>query len=69
MLSLIDRLRAKGIAIEYLDLGGGLGVPYRPSENAPSVADHITRIPNKVEGRNLTLMVERGRSLVAEAVV
>ena len=62
-------LREKGIAIEYLDLGGGLGVPYRPSENAPSIADYITRIRNKVEGRNLTLMVEPGRSLVAEAGV
>lgn len=67
MLALIGRLREKGIAIEYLDLGGGLGVPYKPSENAPSISDYVTRIRNKVEGRNLTLVVEPGRSLVAEA--
>ncbi len=69
MLTLIDRLREKGIAIEYLDLGGGLGVPYKPSDTAPSIADYIARIRNKVEGRRLTLMVEPGRSLVAEAGV
>ncbi|MCC6344761.1 MAG: diaminopimelate decarboxylase [Bryobacterales bacterium] len=67
MLELIDRLRAKGIAIRHLDLGGGLGVPYRASEEAPSICDYITRIRNRVSGRNLTLMVEPGRSLVAEA--
>jgi diaminopimelate decarboxylase len=69
MLELVDRLRAKGIAIQHLDLGGGLGVPYLPSENAPSIPDYITRIRNKVTGRNLTLMVEPGRSLVAESGV
>ncbi len=67
MLELIDRLRAKGIAIRHLDLGGGLGVPYRAAEEAPSISDYITRIRNRVSGRNLTLMVEPGRSLVAEA--
>ncbi|HUQ90082.1 MAG TPA: diaminopimelate decarboxylase [Bryobacteraceae bacterium] len=69
MLALIQRLRAKGIAIQNLDLGGGLGVSYRSSESAPSISDYITRIKNKVAGRNLTLMVEPGRSLVADAGV
>lgn len=66
MLSLIDRLRAKGIAIEYLDLGGGLGVPYRPSETL--LPSPIT-LPHSQQGGRpyLTLMVEPGRSLVAEA--
>lgn len=69
MLGLVDRLRAKGIAIQHLDLGGGVGVPYRPHETAPSISDYITRIKNRVAGRNLKLMVEPGRSIVAEAGV
>lgn len=67
MLDLVARLRKSGIAIQHLDIGGGLGIPYRPTEAAPSISDYITRIRNKVEGRNLTLMVEPGRSLVGEA--
>lgn len=69
VLELVDRLRAKGIAIQFLDLGGGLGVPYKPDEEAPSVPDYITTIKNKVSGRNLKVTVEPGRSLVAESGV
>ncbi|MBV8812174.1 MAG: diaminopimelate decarboxylase, partial [Acidobacteriaceae bacterium] len=36
-LRLIDRLRSQGIPIRNLDLGGGLGVPYRSSERAISI--------------------------------
>ncbi|MBL8213127.1 MAG: diaminopimelate decarboxylase [Bryobacterales bacterium] len=69
MLELVERLRGKGIAIQHLDLGGGLGVPYRETDTAPSIPDYITRIVNKVRGTALTLLVEPGRSLVAEAGV
>ncbi len=69
MLELVERLRGKGIAIQHLDLGGGLGVPYRETEKAPSIPDYITRIVNKVRGTGLTLLVEPGRSLVGEAGV
>ena len=30
MIELVDRLRAAGVPIRHLDLGGGIGVPYRP---------------------------------------
>ncbi|MBI3683044.1 MAG: diaminopimelate decarboxylase [Acidobacteria bacterium] len=67
LLALVERLRAKGFPIRYLDLGGGLGVPYKPGEQAPSISDYIARMCSRVGGRGLTLMVEPGRSLVAEA--
>jgi diaminopimelate decarboxylase len=35
MLDLVERLRAKGLAISHLDLGGGLGVAYKPDDPAP----------------------------------
>lgn len=69
MLDLVQRLRAKGIAIQHLDLGGGLGVPYKGNETSPSIPDYITKIRNRVAGTGLLLMVEPGRSLVAEAGV
>jgi diaminopimelate decarboxylase len=69
MLALAERLRARGIAIRRLDLGGGLGVPYKPGEQAPSIAGYIEQVCAKVASHDLTLMVEPGRSLVAEAGV
>ena len=68
-IALVSRLRAKGIAIRNLDLGGGLGIPYRASERAITAKAFIDRLRPKVEGLGLTLMLEPGRSIVAEAGV
>ena len=37
MRGLVERLRGEGLAVERLDLGGGLGVPYfnQPDPPAP----------------------------------
>jgi diaminopimelate decarboxylase len=66
-LQLVARLRACGLPISHLDLGGGLGVGYRPNDVALSVGDLIERLRPKLEGLNLKLMLEPGRSIVAEA--
>lgn len=69
MLALIERLRAAGIPIRHLDLGGGLGVPYRPADEAPQIGEVIGRIRKKVDGRDLQVQVEPGRSIVGESGV
>jgi len=68
LLDLIDRLAARGIHIRHLDLGGGLGVRYR-DEQPPLAGDYIQAVRNRVEGRELTLVFEPGRSIVANAGV
>ncbi|MGC4055937.1 MAG: diaminopimelate decarboxylase [Paludibaculum sp.] len=67
MLALVGRLRAKGIAIKELDLGGGLGVPYRAGDPRPDVETFLRKIRQLVDGHNLFLMFEPGRSVVAES--
>lgn len=67
MVALVERLRAKGIPIKHLDLGGGLGVPYRRSEGAISIPEFVEKVGAKVEGMGLDILVEPGRSIVAEA--
>ncbi|HTP89746.1 MAG TPA: diaminopimelate decarboxylase [Bryobacteraceae bacterium] len=67
LLDLVERLRASGIPIAVLDLGGGLGVPYRSGETRPGIAGFIATVREKVAGRGLTVMVEPGRSIVGEA--
>ncbi len=69
MLALVSRLRANQIPITHLDLGGGLGVSYKPQDKAPCITDVVNAMRQKVEGHNLTVMMEPGRSIVGESGV
>jgi diaminopimelate decarboxylase len=69
MIALVGRLRAQGVPIRTLDLGGGLGVPYKADETAPPIADYIQAICRRASGHDLEILIEPGRSIVAEAGV
>jgi diaminopimelate decarboxylase len=69
VLALIDRLRALGFDIRHADLGGGLGVAYRPEDASPSIADFVGALAAKLAGRDLRVVLEPGRSIVAAAGV
>jgi diaminopimelate decarboxylase len=69
VLALVERLRAKGFDIQHVDLGGGLGVAYKPEETTPAIREFVAKLKARVEGRNLRVMVEPGRSIVAAAGV
>lgn len=66
-IALAQRLRANGVPILNLDLGGGIGVPYRTSETAASVSGFLAQLRERIKNLNLKLMLEPGRSIVAEA--
>ncbi|MGE8499978.1 MAG: diaminopimelate decarboxylase [Pseudomonas sp.] len=68
LLVLIDRLADRGIHIKHLDLGGGLGVQYR-DEQPPLAGDYIKAVRERLAGRDLALVFEPGRSIVANAGV
>jgi diaminopimelate decarboxylase len=69
MLALVARLRSSGHAIRHLDLGGGLGITYKPEHAAPEIREFIGKLRQKVEGHDLAVMVEPGRSIVGAAGV
>lgn len=69
IVALARRLQAKGIPIDHLDLGGGLGVQYQPNESTPSISSAISALRRIVEPTGLKAVVEPGRSIVAEAGV
>jgi diaminopimelate decarboxylase len=69
MVALVERLRERGIAIRSLDLGGGLGVAYLPGQLTPEIGAFVAAIRPKVEGRDLFLTLEPGRSIVGQAGV
>lgn len=66
VLALIDELAADGIAIEHLDLGGGLGVRYR-DEQPPEPDQYMQQVLSALGSRQLQLVFEPGRSIVANA--
>ncbi|MCY1286079.1 Diaminopimelate decarboxylase [compost metagenome] len=68
LLALVDRLAARGIRIRHLDLGGGLGVRYK-DETPPLAGEYIQAIRQRIAGRDLALVFEPGRFIVANAGV
>jgi diaminopimelate decarboxylase len=67
VLALVDRLHAAGIALEHIDLGGGMGIQYRAGEPAPAAADYLGPMLTRLAGRREKLVFEPGRSLVGNA--
>ncbi|HEY1185535.1 MAG TPA: diaminopimelate decarboxylase [Bryobacteraceae bacterium] len=63
------QLRAEGCPVRHLDLGGGLGIAYRPGEEAPAVAQFVEGLHAKLRDTGLEVMVEPGRSIVGAAGV
>jgi len=66
VLALIERLAARGVRLEHIDVGGGLGVRYR-DETPPEPAQWARALRPKLEGRGLTVMTEPGRAIAGNA--
>jgi diaminopimelate decarboxylase len=66
VLALVDRLAAEGIALDHIDLGGGVGIRYR-DETPPDLAAYGHVLAARFAGRREKLLLEPGRSLVGNA--
>lgn len=66
LLVLIDDLGRDGITINHLDLGGGIGIRYRDEEPA-DLGQWAEAVKQRLEGRDLEIIVEPGRSIVGNA--
>lgn len=69
MRGLVGRIRAEGLAVERLDLGGGLGVPYFNQPTPPSPADFAAVVRRAVGDLDVGLAFEPGRVIAANAGV
>ena len=69
MRALVLELRAAGHAINRLDMGGGLGVPYGDGPEPPSPRQYGEALVAALEGLDVKVLVEPGRLLVANAGV
>lgn len=70
LVDLVGALRDDGHAIEHIDVGGGLGIPYRVDNNPPPLPDAYAQIVRKhVTKLGLKVMFEPGRLIVGNAGV
>ncbi|MFA5954989.1 diaminopimelate decarboxylase [Hyphomicrobium sp.] len=71
LLAVLARdLMADGVALEHLDIGGGLGVPYRGANDIPPTPDEYAAVVKEtLGGLGLKLVMEPGRMIVGNAGV
>jgi diaminopimelate decarboxylase len=63
---LVAKLRAEGIEIRYVDLGGGLGITYH-QEEPPPPREYAEALMKELPGLDCTLILEPGRVIVGNA--
>ena len=66
IICLVKRIQSKGIEIEHLDLGGGLGIRYQ-GEEPPSIQEYVESLCANTGQLNVRILIEPGRSLIGNA--
>lgn len=69
MGDLMRTIRSEGGTITHMDLGGGIGVPYKAGEEFPSPADYAAMVARVTAGWDVTLMFEPGRVIAGNSGV
>ena len=63
--AIVGGLRSAGVALKYLDLGGGLGIPYQ--EEPPAPAEYARVLLKPIRDLGLKIVTEPGRVIVGNA--
>lgn len=66
LLELNAKLKDKGIHIEHIDVGGGLGVTYG-DEAPPTPFEYVSAVMATLADSDLSIYIEPGRAMVANA--
>ena len=66
ILELIDQLAREEVILEHVDIGGGMGITYK-DEQALDPAELASAVYQQLGNRNIKLLMEPGRSIVADA--
>jgi diaminopimelate decarboxylase len=69
MGALLGELRGQGCAITHMDLGGGLGVPYRRDDVLPGPAEYGAMVAEVTRGWDAEIQFEPGRVITGNAGV
>jgi diaminopimelate decarboxylase len=63
LCALADQIQQEGVTLDYLDVGGGLGIIYR-EVHAPALEDWVAAVARPVAAAGYDLVLEPGRSIV-----
>lgn len=66
VLDLVATLKAEGIELHHLDLGGGLGIRYK-DEQPPEPGDYIQAVLAHLGANDFEILLEPGRAIVGNA--
>lgn len=71
LVGLVNEIAELGIDLEFIDMGGGIGVPYRPQEDEMDVDELAMNLTDMIleETDVRTLVVEPGRYVVCDSTV
>jgi len=69
LLEMTDSLATAGIELKHVDVGGGFGIPYQETQKPFDFTAYGSAIGSLMQGRDLELVLEPGRYLVADAGV
>lgn len=64
---LVVQLRGQGIALSRVDLGGGIGIPYRADDTPPTPEEYAGLIREIIAPLGTDIAIEPGRALVGQA--
>jgi diaminopimelate decarboxylase len=64
--NVVEELRRRGTALDYLDLGGGLGISY-DGKSVISPEEYVGILLEEVRSTSLPIVIEPGRSIVGPA--
>lgn len=68
LTKLYEQLRAIGFSIQYINIGGGLGITYH-NEHPPTIQEYAAMVREKLSSYPIELIVEPGRSIIGNAGV
>jgi diaminopimelate decarboxylase len=66
---LVGDIRKGGCTVTHVDLGGGLGVPYKSDDKFPSPAEYGAMVRRVTKDWNVSLIFEPGRVIAGNAGV
>ena len=71
LINLTNEIAELGIELEFIDIGGGIGVPYKPQEEEMDVGEMAMNLTDMIleETDVKTIVLEPGRYIVCDAVV
>ena len=71
LINLVNEIKELGIDLDFIDMGGGIGVPYRPQEEEMDVGDLAMNLTDMIQEETdiKTIILEPGRYIVCDAVV